>query len=452
MAVSIFRAGGLASGLDTNSIVDSLVKIESVPLDLLRARQSGMQTQVSILGDLASRMSALHDAAAAMKKGGVLALQSASTASAFSITTTTGGTAGRYQIEVTSLASAAKARSAGFTDAFSAVTGGTLSLTVQGNPFSVAITDGMTLRDVAAAINQTGAPVSASLIKDGTATYLALTNRDTGFPIGGSAADGLSVSMATTGGAGQALTLAVTSSAVNARFKVDGLAITRASNTVTDAVPGATLTLNAQSLSGPEDVVLNYDTAATQKNLATFVNAYNSVLKAVQAQLNVQPGSDRSKTLAGDSVVRSLQENLQRVISTSVPGLGTVRTLADLGVKTNRDGSLSIDSDVLGKAIARDPSSVDALFSTASAGIADTVTTLSDGYTRSSNGLLTTRQAGLTKNITQLDDQLASMQLRIDQFQKNLIAQFASMETLISGLKSVGNFLTQQENAHAARG
>jgi len=451
MTVSIFRAGGLASGIDTNSIVDSLVKLESVPLDQLRARQSAMKTQVSLLGDMASRMSALHDAAAAMKSGGVLALQSQGSAAGFGLTTTTGGSAGSYSVQVTSLATAAKARSVGFTDGFSSVSGGTLSLTVQGKPFSVEITDGMTLRDVTAAINQSGAPVSAALLSDGTSTYLTVTDRDTGFPLTGVAADALSLSMSTTGTQGQALTFPVATAATNATVVVDGLTMTRTSNVITDAVPGATLTLKALT-TAPENAVLNYDAATTEKNLSSFVNAYNAVLRAVQGQLNVAPGASRASTLAGDSVVRSLQGNLQRVVSTRVAGLSLVRTLADAGVKTNRDGSLSIDSAILGKAIAREPSSIDALFSTTTGGLSDVVATMSDSYTRSIDGLLVTRQQGLNKNITRVDDQLVSMQIRIDAFQKNLIAQFSAMETVISGLKSVGNFLTQQENARAAQG
>lgn len=434
-----FRAGGLASGLDSNTIIDQLVALEKRPIDLLAARQEALKTQVSLLGDLAARLSALRSAAKSLGTSGALKLTVNSSSVSFSATPTIGGTAGRYSVQVQALAQAAKARSEGFA-AGETVRGGTLALTVMGQAYSVTLTDGMSLSEVATALNQSGAPVSAAVLSDGTREYLSVTNRDTGYPLTGAPGDALSISETSTGSTGRPLGLAITQAAANAVVVVDGLSMTRMSNEVVDAVPG--LKLSLKSVGASEDVVLGYDTEATQKNLQRFVDAYNSVLSAVQRQLDVAPGADRAKTLAGDSVVRSLQAALQKLVSTTVPGLGSVRALSDLGIETNRDGTLSINALKLKAAIAREPSAVDALFTTASTGLGDVVDAVVEQYTRPSSGLLSARQDGLNRNIRRMDTSLEQMNARLAGYRANLIAQFSAMEKVVSGFKAISNYLT----------
>lgn len=435
-----FRAGGLASGLDSNAIIEQLVSLEKRPIDLMTARQDALKLQVSLLGDLANRLSALQTAAKNLKRDGVLRLSTGSSPASFGITPTTGGTAGRYSVEVQALAQAAKARSAAFTPGVDVVRGGTLDLSVMGQSYSLTLTDGMTLSEVATALNASGAPVSAAVLSDGTHDYLSLTNRDTGYPLTGGPGDALSITETPTGSLGQPLGLALTQAAANATVVVDGLTMTRLSNELSDVLPGAKVSLKR---TGPaEDVVLGYDTEATKKNLQAFVTAYNDVLSAVQRQLNLGPGVDRARTLAGDSVVRNMQSALQKVVSTTVPGLGTVRALADLGLQTNRDGTLSIDDSKLSAAITRESTSVDALFTKATAGLSDVVDGLVDQYTAPSSGLLSARKDGLNQSIKRMDSTLEQLNARLDGYRRNLIAQFTAMETVVSGFKSIGSYLT----------
>lgn len=437
-----FRAGGIASGLDSNAIIDSLVKIEQAPFNLLKARQDALQMQVSALGDLTSKLTLFRDAATALKTQGVLALSATTSSTAFSATPVGGGAAGRYAVQVQAVASAAKARSSSFDSAFDPVMGGTLSLSIMGTTYEVAIADNSTLTEVAKSINAAGAPVSAVVLNDGTHSYLSLTNRDTGFPLTGAPGDALQITETSTGVQGHPLGLAITATATNARVQVDGLSFDRTSNVITDIVPGMQLTLKALS-PGVEDLVTGYDTTATQANLDKFITAYNDVHKLVHKHLNIALNTDRAKTLGGDSVVRSLQSALSRLTTTSVGG-SDVRTLADLGVKTAQDGSLSIDAAKLAAAVARNPGAVDSLFSTGTTGLSDTIISLSDRYTSSTEGLLVARQNGLTKNISTIGDTLLKMDARLATYKQNLIRQFTAMESVVSGLKSIGNFLNAQ--------
>lgn len=438
---SSFNAGGLASGIDTNSIVTTLTKLQSRPLELLQTRQAAMRSQVSLLGDLSGRMGALKTALSALGTSGAIGV-TPSTNTGFALTPGTYAAPGSYQIAVTGLASAAKERSQAFAASTAPVTGGTLSLNVKGTTTDVAIADGASLDDVALQINQSGAMVTASVISDGTSAYLSITNRDTGFPPAGLPADALVVSMAATGSLGQALATTTVNPASNATFTLDGLPITRQTNTIADAVPGASLTLKA--LSAAETGQLTTSVDGTAKNLAALVTAYNDIIKAVQKQVSVAPGSNRSATLAGDGTLRGLQGALQRLVTTEVPGSTDVRSLADLGIKSARDGTISLDTATLTAAVARNPGAVNQLFSQATTGLSAVGGALVQSYVNATDGLLTTRSSGLNKSIGLLDKTSEQMQLRIDNFRTNLIAQFTAMESTVSNLKSIGNFLSSQ--------
>lgn len=454
-------ASGLVSNIDTASIVDQLVALESRPITLLKSRQTAFRSQVSILGDIISRLSALETAAKELGTSGVLAAKVASTNDAFTATPGTGALAGRYAVRVDQLAQASKWMSAAFDSPTAGVRGGTLQLTVKGTtypaplpdgPGPITITDGMSLSDVAYAIRQSGAPVSATVLNGwdpvaGRAvSYLSVTARDTGYTAADGPASALSISFTAGAGTGTDPAFAETQAARNAAFNVDGVDFVRESNTVTDALAGVTLALKkgaaAPATTGTaEDLVLNTDPDATRAKLQKFVDAYNGVMSLVQRQLAVTKDTDRASTLAGDSAVRGLQGRLQSILTSVVAGLPGVRTLADLGVRTAKDGSLSIDATTLAGALARDPAAIDALFSTATTGLSDYVSKLVQEQVRATDGVLTSRQSGLNARIRAMDDQAAALQRRVDAFKANLVKQFTAMETTLSNLKTSSSYL-----------
>ncbi len=457
MADSTFRASGLATGMDTGSIIEQLVALESQPLTNLKAKQSNVKLQISILADVASKLKDLGTAAEDMADNGAYSAKTTSSNSTFSATPGSGAVAGRFSVEVQQLASAAKWRSAGFasTDTLAA---GTLTLTVQGKQYPaadaasgpIAIEAGDTLSDVAYKIRTSGAPVSALVLTDSSGlSYLSLTNRDTGQPLDGGTALGLTFTAAS-GATGNNLDFGTptVTAATNARLQVDGIEFVRTSNTVTDVLPGTTLTLTGvAAVSGTaEDLVIDTDADGTKTRLQKFVDAYNAVIKLVQRQLNPSEDTDREKTLAGDANLRGVQSRLQRMVSTVIPGLAGVRSLADLGLETARDGSLSIDGEVLKKALATDPSAVNSIFSSANGGIGALVESLVQAETRSGDGLLVSEQASLDRSVDGMDKQALVLQARIDAYKKVLIAQFTAMENIVSQLQTIGNFLTNQSN------
>jgi flagellar hook-associated protein 2 len=461
-----FNAGGLASGMDTNSIVDSLVKLQQRPLDLLRGQQAALRSNISIFGDLTSKLSALGDAAKALGTGGVLGVKSTTSNTSFSAVPGSGAVAGSSRLQVDTLATAAKARSTAFA-ASDTVKAGSLDLVVDGVHYPTKAADGTpypaaswaagaSLADVASAIRASGAPVTASVLFDGTSSYLSVTRRDTGFA-GTDATKALVITESASGIPGKALGLAPLKDGAgldvvptNATFRVDGLAFTRTTNVISDALPGTTLTLKTAG-GAAEDLTFENDVDATKKKLQTYVDAYNAVISTVQGQLAPRADTDRASTLSGNSLVRGLQGELQRLGATTVPGLGTVKSLADLGVKTNRDGTLAIDDATLTAAVGRDANAVNTLFSTASSGLADVVKSIADRYAKSSGGLFSDAKTSLDSSITRMDADADRMQSRLDAYRATLIQQFATMEQIVSGYKSIGTFLQNQSAAQQAK-
>ena len=446
-------SSGLASGIDTASIVDQLVALESRQITLLQKRQSGVRSQVSLLGTIITKLSSLESAAKELSSGGVLAAKVTSTNDAFSATPGTGAMGGRYSVRVDQLARAAKWRSTAFANGTSPVAGGTLNLTVAGKAYDpITIAPGTTLADLAFAIRQSGAPLSAQVLTGKDGAFLSVTSRDTGYT-GADPAAALGISFTPSGaGGGLEPGLAQVEAAQNALFTVDGLDFERQTNSVADAIPGVTLTLKKgatlpATTGTAEDLVLATDPDATRAKLQKFVDAYNGVMALVQKELAPTKDTSRTTTLTGDSSVRALQGSLQRLMTSQVAGLPGVRTLADIGLKTNRDASLSIDTTLYTAALARDPAAIDALFSTATSGIADVVSTMVQGQIRTGDGVLTSRQKGLNSSITLMDTQMAAMQRRVDKFRENLVKQFTAMESTLSGLKATGSYLTAQLNS-----
>jgi flagellar hook-associated protein 2 len=447
-----FRVGGLASGLDTNSIIDNLVKIETDgTVGLSTAQKAAFTSQISMVSDLVSRLSLFSTAAKGLSTSGVLGVTQVGTNSGFTASPSSSAVAGTYAVQVTSLAQAAKARSQSFASSSAQVQGGTLSLSVRGTTYDVTIEDGQTLSGVAASINSSGAPVRATILSSGGLSYLSITNRDTGHAIGQPAASALVISEATTGSTGQPLLAAITQPAKNAAATVDGLPFESSTNALGDAVPGAVLNLQKLT-SEPEDLVLSNDAAATEANLKKWVDAYNVVMSLVRSNLNIGQQTDRAKTLGGDSALRTLQGAMQSLVSRPVGGSSTVRSLSDLGVETGIDGQLKIDSKRLAGALAADPAAVNAMFQNASAGLSARTEALAQAYTNGSDGILTGRKRGLDQSVRRLESQILSQQARVDALKTRLITQFAAMERIVSSFKDIGNYLTQQDNQRKNNG
>lgn len=458
------------SGVDTTSLVTSLVDAQfAAKKAQLTAKYETLTSQISGVSMLKSMISDFADALAGLVKGGTLQSQPVSSNPAvFTATAITGAKLSGLTatIGVTQLAGAQTAVSANaFASAAASVGTGTLTLKLgtatfdadgamtgfsqgAGEAIDIAIDDrSSSLSGIAAAINAKKAGVTASVVTnaDGSA-FLSLkgaTGATQAFTLEASSTTG-DLSKIAVGPGATAMT--VTGQAKNARLSVDGVSVERASNEISDLVEGVKLTLTGTS---PVAASLTTSTPTTALSNAVndFVETYNGVFAALKEQTDPITGELRADPAAKD-LLRNMQALASRVLLPGA-GEGEPATLAQLGVRTNRDGTLSVDADALTRAITDHPASVEAIFSFSSVGgtgLNQAMASIRLNATSTLYGLgaSTTRyieaQGRIADQQDAIEDKAASMTTRMTQ-------QFASMNSRVSAYKATQAFMQQQIDA-----
>ncbi len=373
---------GIGSGLDVNDIVTKLMTVERAPLDNLVAQETRQRSRLSAYGSLKSYVAALQTVAQGLASGSSLKMQ-ATTVSDPGVLAATAGTKavpGSYSIEVSALARAAKLASAGFDSGSTIIGSGSLTVTLgtydsggntftpksAGTPVTIAIPPAAnTLEGVRDAINAAGAGVSAAIINDGSASgnRLVITANDSGVANsvrvtvtdddgGATDATGLSqLAFDPTAVVGSGRNLTEVQAARNAALTVDGLAITKASNVITDAIEGVTLNLTKINTGTPTTVTVARDGAKIQASLEAFVKAYNDASKAIRGFTGYDATTRTGGILSGDAAPRSILSQMRNTITASATGSGTFRSLADIGISFQGDGSIKLDATKVQAAI-----------------------------------------------------------------------------------------------------
>lgn len=437
---------GLASGLDTSAIISSLVGVERIPLVRLQSQNNALVSKGRIVDQLASALASLKTSAEGLAKPGEFLSYAGSVSndSTAKITTSGDSVPGVYEVEVSALARAQRTYSTAMAAADTPLSAAaqTLSLTIDGTVTDIEIPANSSLRDVATAINASGAGASAGVLFDGTQYRLQVVGRNTG-------ADN-AIAFTDTGlGLGLSLPANTVQAATNAELVIDGFPVTSSSNVLSDVLPGTTVEIREVTTS-PVELRIAADPDGVKSKLKAFVTAYNAVASLIAGQSGVGKGAE---TLNGDSTVRAIEQGLQRLISSPIPGLsgsgGSTLQLSDLGIQTQRDGSLTLDDDDLDSALASDFGRTASYFAGngASAGMGGLMSDLIDSYTDSVDGLLTTRKKGLTDVIASNTERLAGMELYLENFEAGLRQQYAALEQSMSELQSQQSYLAQFLNS-----
>ncbi len=471
---------GIGSGLDVKTIVSQLMAIEQRPLQLLAQKEASYQAKLSAYGTLKSALSSFQEAAQTLNLTSTYNSVKASVAdsSVLAATSTGGAIAGTYNIEVQSLAQSQKLISEGFAASDTVVGNGTLTIdlgtyssaatppvTFTANPdaTSVSITidsTNNTLEGIRDAINNANAGLSASIINDGTSYRLSLSSKETGL----SNAARITVTEDGTAGLaelafdasdGGVSNLTQNVEAKDAVIKVDGVTITKDSNTITDAIQGVTLNLAKETESGvTTKLTLTRDTSTIKSALDNFVKGYNSVYKQISDLTAYNASTGTGSMLTGDATVRSIQEQLRSALSNSVPGGVTgMSTLSDVGVSFQKDGTLSLDSDKLNKVFADPLKDISKLFTKTdeTTGIGSRVNSLISTMIFGDNALLNSRMDGINSSIKSIGTQRESQNVRLEAIERRYNAQFTALDKAIASMTSTSTFLTQQLEALKAQ-
>jgi len=417
-------SSGSASGLDVNSIVSALVNADKGTLNNLTAQQKSYQSKLSAIGTLKSAIATYQTAMSGLTSASKFNAQvvTAGDNSVFTATASGNASVSNYAVTVSQLAQPQKLALAGFTNTTDVVGTGTLNISFGNydsgtNTFTsntskpgvsiVIDSSNNTLAGVRDAINAAGAGVTATIVNDGSASgnRLVITSKDSGLQntikisvadsSDGSNTDASGLSQlaydpTATSGAGKNLT--EMQAAKNAILNIDGIAVNKSSNTITDAIDGVTLNLLKISSGSPVSLSVSNDSTTVQASVTAFVNAYNALDKTIRSLTSYDATTQVAGLLLGDSTVNTIANQLKATVTKSL-GTDTLSSLSQIGVAFQRDGSLAVDSTKLQSAITNNFSSISALFTAAGKATDQLVTyTSSTDKTQAGNYAVTVSQ------------------------------------------------------------
>jgi flagellar hook-associated protein 2 len=437
---SSLQITGLASGLDTNKIITEEMAIYQQPVTTLQHQQSGLTARNKQLTSIQSELQTLSADALAVGDPTLFKNQqsvSSSDTTRVQASSASGAGVGGYQVAVSQLANSAQA-TYGYTSPASDD-----QVTVGGNSYTIKA--GETVQDFVDSINSD---------QNGT-VYAAATN--SGTVVFSSRATGASSSAGVTD-PGNALSRQSSKAGQDAVFSIDGVNGSSASNTVTNAIGGVTLTLTGvTTTSGPITVNVGApapNSSNIQSAINTFVTQYNKVISDVQTQLHQQPStSDPTQgTLYGDPELQDLLTSMRSRMYTPGAGLPAgAATMGDIGVSTGATtggggesqsalaGNLTLNATTLTNMLQSNASGVKALLSSWSSSFVGMVDNASDP-----GGTIATRISGDSSEISSLGNRISSMQSALTDKQNFLVQQFAQLEAALSSNQSQSSWLTSQ--------
>lgn len=454
---------GVGSNLDVSGIVSKLMSVERAPLTALDTKEAGLQAKISALGSIKGSLSSLQSAASALSSTSKFNAISAKVADTEVATAsaTTSAAAGTYTLEVKKLAQAHKLASAPSASSTTTIGSGKITIeygTISGGAFTANPDRGIEtltidpsksrLSDIRDAINAANLGITANIITDSSGARLAISSKETG------AANALKITVDdndgvdtdTTGlsalafdpaaAAGSGKNMTVTQDSQNAEVLLEGLTVTSAKNTLTDAIDGVTINLLKAKDGTPTKLTVASDTSAAKSAIDAFVKAYNDVNKTLRDLSSYDATTKKGGILLGEGTIRNIQGTLRSVLSGSInnPAAG-VSNLSEIGISFKRDGSLSVDSTKLSAALSDPTKDIAALF--ASVGKSSESTLKVDGITTS------TAPGNYDIDISQLATQGKSTGSLAVTFPLTLDSSNSTLDVSVNGL-AVSVSLTQK--------
>lgn len=439
---------GAGSGIFSSDLVDKLVEAERVPTEnRLDNKEQSVQAKISAFGALKSALEAMQSPLEGLMSGKAFEAYTSkvSNEAVAGVTLAESGVSrGSYTLNVAQLAQRQSLASAGVADKDVTAYGtGTLTFSVDGVSTDVTIDDSNnTLEGIASAINEAGAGVSAGVVDTGSGYRLVMTSDESGtdnaITVSASGDAALAQFAFDGGGSGMSQTV----EALDAKLNVNGIAITRSSNTVEGVIEGVTFDLKSE---GTSTVKIASDPDKVTESVQEFVDKYNALQDVIKKASGYDADAERGGVLTGDSTIRSLQGDLRGMLTRIPDGLqdSSVRMLADIGITTNPDtGKLDFSADKFKEQLSANPDDVTALFS-GDNGIAASALESVESYVQSS-GRFDSRTEGLSKTLEDIQDQRIRLADKTESLRARLVKQFSAADSLISQLQNTGDFVSQQ--------
>ena len=384
------------SVINVPSLVSQLMTTEQYPITALQTVTTNYQATLTAFGKISSAVSTFQTALSGLNNASSFQAvnATASDPTVASATALTSAAAGSYALTVANLAQSQTLVAAGQTSLsapigtgttpttlsfdFGTVTGtatngkyGTgTTFTSAGNGVKTITIDSSnnSLQGMRDAINAAGIGISASIVNDGSATpyRLVLSSSATGAAsslkitaTGDATVSALMANDPAGGTAAQNLTQ--TQAALNANLSVNGIPVSKASNTISDIIPGVTVNL-AKASATPITLTVAPDTTTVSKNVNSFVTAYNALKTTLSTLTAYDKTTKTAAVLQGNLAVLNMQSDLNNLLNTPAAGAGSFNSIAQIGVTFQSDGTLAVNSTQLSKALSSNFSSVAGLF------------------------------------------------------------------------------------------
>ena len=457
--IDFLGALGAGSDIDSKSLVQSLVDAERAPresslnnkIEDSNSKISAYGQVLSSLGSLAESFAGLNDAADfaeySINVNGAVALDGSP---AYSVEATSEISAGITEVAVTSIATkdrwVSESGYAALTSPLNAGNAFDIDVTIDGLSTSVNISE-PTPEGIVEAINAAELGITASLVDtgDSEAPFKLL--------IEGQLGEDNSFELVSNGTAGNALTLtALEPRASNSELTVNGVAIQRSSNVISDALTGVTLTLSAPT-AGLSQISAVRDTTGVEARIRSLVATFNDADSVFRSMMSPDGGGEYAGSLSGNSGFRLVVDRVRSLFTEeSSTGTEQISYLNDLGIQFNRIGQLEVDDDRLADALATNLDDVitmlsadtddQSIFGEADRGLAgDAIQTLTE--LMGSDGAIMTQTTNLSSRIADYEDELDDLDRRMSQVYDRYLAQFTAMETVIDQLNSTKDYLKQ---------
>ena len=449
---------GLGSGLDFGKLTDSILSEKARPLTQLQNKNADIGKRSDALKQLNAKLVALTAAAAALndRKLGTGRSASSSATSVATVTASASAAATSFNLAVTRLATSLTQTSRVYgADTASVLAGATTSATFElrkgGAATGASITlnsSNNTLTGLRNAINNAHAGVNATIVDiDGTGTQFKLVLNSTATGAAGR------VELVETSATGTAADLNLTAvnppgattdfSTLDASFSLDGLALTRSSNTFSDVVRGLSISLKG---SGSTALTVTSKTSDLNDKLNSFVTAYNDVQSFIAEQYTKDAQGRPTGVLAGDATLRTVQRQVRDALSANAGNNGgAFKNLTELGLSRDEAGVLSLDATVLNKKLSDNLGDVQALLAGQSAsytGIAGSLHAAYDKLSDDVTGVVKTAINGYQDSIKRTEKTIADQLARLNNLRQSLNRQFSLADAAIGQLNGQSTQLT----------
>lgn len=464
--MSIVTSVGLNSGIDYEKLISGMLELARQPITRLEDKQSAYNEKISVYGILSSKLSTLKSTIDKLRTSSNFYVKTCSVSDSTILDASANSDAivGVYLIEPHSTAGKIQLASSDRRTGTSVVTSPTsvingsgsnkvFEYTYAGTTRTLTIADQTTLEGLRDIINNDSdnPGVTASLLQVSTNDYrLVLTGKDTG------ASNTITITSNTTldgnnGTVDFRNTAFTSSTAQDAKFRIGGVDITRNSNTITDAIPGVSFTLKKES-TGSVTISVANDITHIRQNIQSFVDAYNDVVSYVSSNSDYDITTKTGGPLFGESTPKSVLNKLRSIITSRVTGLPEdLRTLSQIGISTNRDGTIALNTTTLDSKLFTNLQGVADLFTDSTNGIANQVYDYIDTVNDPIDGSITIKIDGLESIVEDISDEITELEEELNRTEENLRRQFASLEALLGNLTSQGAFLTNLINTWANR-